>query len=418
MALVSNGSSQYSLHTLTTSINTANAFTIAFTFRTGATVTGSVQIPFNINRASSFARGWGVEISSAGLIRGFNETGSRTYTTTLATAAPNTVYTVVMTKASTTTGTVTFYLNTFANSALKSTTLSVDLTRIITGAMFSNVYQEYFGGKVGRIAFWPSILSNADVTVCLNNAQTPANCSVAPQDYWIAISNDTPTNGSNATVRTGTAYDSDTLSAAEISTITDPITIGSAFSFTGASWAGGTFTSITTNVTGSSVSGISGSTSSGSATLSGWVDGAAHAQIPTAVTFTFNDGTTSATKASNISLPSGYTKLPLSAPVTSVSTTIGGAILAQTGRTVVTNDVFYHTSYGDLVITPDTSFTVTDAGSFDLWLYVSSGADAGKNYYYAVTITESGDVVISNGLTTAGLTSSGLTRAGLTYSGL
>ena len=39
-------------------------------------------------------------------------------------------------------------------------------------------------------------------------------------------------------------------------------------------------------------------------------------------------------------------------------------------------------------------------------------------FYYAVTITEGGAVVVTGGLTSSGLTSSGLTRVGLTSTGL
>ena len=393
MALVSNGTNQYSLHTLTTLINTSNAFTIAFTFRTGSVVSGVSQVPLHINRASSFARGFGIEITSAGLIRGFAEIGSRSSTATLGTATANTVYTVVITK-NTGVGDAIFYVNSIVNTRTLGNSLNIDLTRIISGAMFSNAYQEYFGGKLGRIAFWPSKLSNLDITICLDNTQTPAACSVTPQDYWIAIANDAATYGSNATVRTGTTYDADVLSASVIDSITDPIESGGTFSFTGTSWSGGTFTSITTSLAGVTVSSIAGTTSSGSAVISGWLDGVVHADIPAAATFTFNDGASTDAIAANISLPTDYTRLPLVNPWVTNTQTIAGAIYAQTGRTLATGDIFYPQLYDGLEIFEDTDWE-GDAGTFDLWVRVAAGADAGKMFYYAVTITESGAVVIT-----------------------
>lgn len=413
MALVSNGSSQYSTHTLTTLISTANAFTMAFTFRTGSTVTGVTQVPLHINRASSFARGFGLEISTTGQIRGFSETGSRAYTTSLGTATANTVYTVVMTKAATGTGNATFYLNTFANSATRTNTLTIDLTRIISGAMYSNTYLDYFGGKVGRIAFWPSILSNADIAICLDNSQTPASCSVAPQDYWIAISNDTPTNGSNATVRTGTTYDSDALLAATIDTITDPIDAGGVLAFTATGL--GTVSSITTNIPAITVGAITGTGASGGATISGWVDGAPYPDLPTAITFTFSDGTVSPTKSSNVRTPSGYVRQQF-IEWTVDSPSYLGTLFDADGFDVVGSS-FSYIPYSDLTIGADTKINVSVAGTIIGWLRPTTGFGAGNVYYYSISVTSSGEIT-GGGLTSSGLTSSGITRPGLTSAGL
>ena len=176
-------------------------------------------------------------------------------------------------------------------------------------------------------------------------------------------------------------------------------------------------TTIATNASGVTCSNIGGSTNAATFDISDRVDGGPYPKSGTSVNFTFINGSESAVGSQTVVKKANETLVTISSPLFTANT-LAQAILDQTGRTVVTGDEFYHTAYSDLAITPDTDFTVTDAGSFDLWLYVSSGADAGKNYYYAVTITESGDVVISNGLTTAGLTSSGLTRVGLTSSGL
>jgi len=415
MALVSNGTNQYSLHTLTTLISTANAFTIAFTFRTGAVVSGVVQVPLNINRSSGFARGFGLEISSAGVIRGFAETGSRTYTTSLGTATANTVYTVVVEKDSTATGSANFYLNSISNTASRGNSLLIDLTRIMSGAMYSNAYLDYFGGKVGRIAFWPSLLSNADITICLDNAQTPAACSVPPQDYWIAISNDIATNGSNATVRTGATYDSDTLLAATIDPITDPIEAGGNLSFTATGL--GTVTSITTNISAITAGLITGTGSSGGATISGWVDGSPYPDLPAAIIFTFSDGVVVPTKASNVAMPSGFVRQQFTEWTVDDPSFLGNLFDAD-GFDVVGAQFFY-IPYSDLVIGADTKIDVSTAGTIVGWLRPSTGFGAGNMHQYTIDVTESGAVVVSGGgLTSSGLTSPGFTSSGLTSTGL
>jgi len=196
-----------------------------------------------------------------------------------------------------------------------------------------------------------------------------------------------------------------------VSAIDDPIVEGASFNYTQSGM--GTLSGITTNKTGVTVSSVTAS----SAVLSGWTEGGLYPDLPSAVQFEFTGSTGSALKSSNISAPAGYTKLTIASPLF-IANTLPAVILAVTGRTIVAGDVFQHTTYGDLVITDDGDWEATGSGSFDLWLRVAAGADAGKMYQYTVTITESGAVVVTGGLTSSGLTSSGLTRVGLTSSGL
>lgn len=176
-------------------------------------------------------------------------------------------------------------------------------------------------------------------------------------------------------------------------------------------------TTITTNASGVTCSSIGGATNAPTFTLSDRVDGGLYPKSGTSVNFTFTNGSETAVGAQTVVKKTTETVAAISSPLFAANT-LANAILDQTGRTVATGDEFYHTTYSDLVIGADTDFTVTDAGTFDLWLYVSSGADIGKNYYYAVTITESGEVVINTGLTSSGQTSRGLTTSGLTHRGL
>jgi len=173
---------------------------------------------------------------------------------------------------------------------------------------------------------------------------------------------------------------------------------------------------ITTNTSGLTCSGIGGSTNAATFNVSDRVDGGLYPKSGTNVTFTFTNGGESDAANQSVVHKAAETKVVISAPLFTANT-IAQAIFDATGRAVAAGDEFYHTTYSDLVITTDTDFTVTDAGTFDLWHYVNAGADAGKNFYYAVTITESGEVVIAGGLTTAGLTHRGFTASGLTHRG-
>jgi len=175
---------------------------------------------------------------------------------------------------------------------------------------------------------------------------------------------------------------------------------------------------ITTNAAGVTCSSIGGTTNAPTFTISDRVDGSLYPKSGTSVLFTFALDDEVAVDSQTITAKPSETIVEIEAPLF-VGNTLANAILLQTGRTIATGDQFNHTSYSGLEIFQDTDLTATGGGSFDLWLWVSSGADAGKVYYYAVTITESGAPVISGGgLTTVGLTSSGFTSSWLTSTGL
>lgn len=403
MALILNGTNHYANGVLTATRDTALGYSYAVTFKTGATVTGVRQVVSCLNVASGNFRGFSIVIRADGLFAavvnaaGADSDGTAPYTNI--TAQPNTIYRAVLVRSTTN---ITLYINAIGNTYTRTTAITQITARIHHGGKYSaTTFSEPFTGKIVRSAFWPSELSTADITVCLDQLQTPANCSVAPQDYWLAIANDTPTNGSNALVRVnGAVYDADTLSAPSITSITNPIAVGGTFSFTGGAWVNSNFTSITSNITGATVSSITGNTTSGGATVAGWVDGQAYAETPCAITFTFNDGAGTDTEASVLNPQAGYTKVPISDPIVNTLGYLAGDIKDQTGRIIVTGDRIYHTvpaGMPDLEIDPDTWYSVTNEGTFDLWLWVSSGVDAGKMYYYQVVITESGGAVIITG---------------------
>lgn len=169
---------------------------------------------------------------------------------------------------------------------------------------------------------------------------------------------------------------------------------------------------ITTNASGVTCSNIGGTTNAATFDISDRVDGGLYPKSGNSVNFTFTKGAESATGAKTVVKKATETLVAISSPLF-IAKTLAQAILDQTGRTVATGDEFYYTTYSDLVITTNTDYTVTDAGSFELWLYVSTGANAGKNYFYSVSITEGG-IVINGGITSSGLTSIGLSSVGLT----
>lgn len=176
----------------------------------------------------------------------------------------------------------------------------------------------------------------------------------------------------------------------QVDSITDPVEAGGTITFTTSGFA--SLTAITTNQTGITVSGITGV--DGTATVAGWANNAVYPDLPVDVTYTFTDGTNSDTIEGEVIKPAAYTRLPMASPVLTAGY-LAGDVLAQTGRTHVSGDIMFHTTYGNFALAADTGYTVSSEGSIELWVRVAAGADAGKMFYYAVSITESGAVVVS-----------------------
>jgi len=179
-----------------------------------------------------------------------------------------------------------------------------------------------------------------------------------------------------------------------IDSIDDPIPSGDTFDFTYSGFTA--ITGVTTDVSNLTVDSITYSAGSGTARVVGFAEGALYPEIPTAAEFTFTDGTHNFAIDTNVSAPTGFTKVDVVDPNTIDTTAFAGALLAQTSRLMVTGDDVFHTDYSDLVMSPNTNIAVTGEGSFEVWLRVSAGADAGKMYYYRVTITDGGGVVVDS----------------------
>jgi len=432
MALVTNGTNQYASANLTTLVNAANEFSVAFTFKTGATVTGVRQSVFCLTRSSSYLSGIALAIRTDGKIvvisngNGSDTEGSGPFFGV--TAAPNTSYRCVITKAAGATGAITGYLDvittTYSRASVSSTR---DLTRISLGVQLNTPLIEFFGGKTTRFAFWPSVLSTADINVCLNPAQTPADCAVAPQDYWAAFSSDAPTIGSNSLTRfNSAAYDSDLIVPPTISTVNDgnPIEFGQTGVTADMVGYSGTPTSGSIAYSGGTVaiSNIVGSSTSITFDVAGRTDGAAYPLSGTDGTLSLTYTTETAAKSTSLVKPSAETRLTFEFADTTSPNSIAYP-LAQAGYTPEGGEICF-TPYGDFDLDPeddgttDGIYTVSTGGTINGWFRPVTGTGAGNVYQYTVTITESGAVVVTGGLTSSGLTSSGLTRVGLTSSGL
>lgn len=171
-------------------------------------------------------------------------------------------------------------------------------------------------------------------------------------------------------------------------------------------------TTITTNATGVTCGTISGTTNAPTWVQTVRTDGAVFPKSGTVVTYTFTNGAETANGDQTINKDADQTAVIVSSPINDDTTCLFGAIFATTGRSAANGDEVYHTvpvGMSDLVVNPDGTMEVTNAGTFTCWVWTIA---TGVNYYYSVTITENG-VVIGVGLTSAGLTVSGLTSSGL-----
>ena len=388
MAILFNGTTASAISAIDVSTSNTAEFTLAFTFKTGSTVSGVVQVPIHLNRASSFARAWGLEIGTTGLIRGFRYGGSFGYTASLGTAVANTVYRCVMTKSSA--GVLSVYLNTIGNVQTNSVGNITDvLTRVITGALYDNAYTKYFGGQVARIAKYDSVLSPADITLLLTDGQTPASTSVAPSSYWIAVANDTPTIGVNSTVRTVATYDGDTLSSAPSYAITvvnsgNPVKAGSVFTATTTGFANVT----SGTLGGKALTGVSFLSNTVTATAPVFVDGQTFYEVDTTKTLSLSDGTNSAQVDITAASPEGTASVVLNSPLL-VSSTYLGYWMNSLGYTPVTGDrVIYSNS--DCTVGEMGDVVADDPVVTTIWLWQNS-ADTLRSF--TVTISEDGVIV-------------------------
>jgi hypothetical protein len=178
-------------------------------------------------------------------------------------------------------------------------------------------------------------------------------------------------------------------------------------------------TSITTSV-GVTCSNIGGTTNAPTFDINYPTNGSIYPKSGTSVLFTFTRGTEISSASQVVTKRADETEIILSSPVTDNTTYVAGAILAQTGRTLATNDVVdYIVPPGmpDLVMAADSGITVTNAGTFEMRVYINAGVDAGKNYFYTVTVAAGGAVIgilFAKKITATKLTATKLTATKIT----
>ncbi len=405
MTLIVNGTTQYASADLTTSYVMSGAISFTGTFRTGSSVMGAERVVASIRNVSGNYRGLNFRIGADGYFKvGSNTSGGDNYGSSpwLGLAQPNTTYRFVVTKDSG--GNVTGYLNSLVITYTRGTTGNTHtLTKILISATSGiSAAHSFFDGKAVNFAIFGSVLSSTDISVCLSTLTTPNDCSVSPIEYWTMVGTSANEVGANPlTLVAGATIDSDVIVSQTISSINggSPITAGQ----TSIPVVAANFSAKPTAVTATYDSGTKSITATIGAgdkdnfviNIADRVDTGFYPVSGATVTFTFTYDAESAAITAPVVKKSSETLVDISSPLFTAKT-LAQAILDQTGRTVATGDKFYRTHYGNLSVTSDTDWEVTDPGSFDLWLYVAAGGDAGKNYYYAVTITEGGGAVITS----------------------
>ncbi len=172
----------------------------------------------------------------------------------------------------------------------------------------------------------------------------------------------------------------------------NPVQNGAAFNAAVTGYTG----VVSASLGGQPMTGLSYNSDVMTGTPANWVDAQPFYDAGTNQTLTYVNGVQTASKSVPTVAPAGYTRLPLSSPVLTAGY-LAGDIQAQTGRTLTSADVFYHTTYSNLVLNADTSYSVqlTGSNTIDLWVRIGSGVDAGKMFNYTVTFSVSSGVVVS-----------------------
>lgn len=146
------------------------------------------------------------------------------------------------------------------------------------------------------------------------------------------------------------------------------------------------------------------------------IEGALGDSLPFEANFTFTNDAEVASASETINYKTTEVKIVFTAPIKTNQTYLPYPMEANGHDT--DNAEIYYIPYEDLVVDTTGKVTVTNPGTFTLWLRPTEGPTAGRTYFYDVTVASGGAVVSANGLTRAGLTTSGLTSAGLTRAGL
>jgi len=153
-------------------------------------------------------------------------------------------------------------------------------------------------------------------------------------------------------------------------------------------------TSITCNLAGITCSSIGGTTNAPTFVKSQRVNGQPWPLNGSTATFTYVNGSETASGTQAIQKEAGDVVLTVSGGITD-DPSAWTYWLTQDGFTVEGGELSY-TPYGDLVLTADGGGTVTDAGMFTSWFRPATGTGAGNVYYYEFTISDGGIIQQTN----------------------
>lgn len=185
---------------------------------------------------------------------------------------------------------------------------------------------------------------------------------------------------------------------------------------------------IISDAAGLTFSNIGGDVNAPEFDVSDMVHGDPYPEIGSTVNITFTYGEDedeeTATGEATIGAKDDQTSVQVDDPAF-VRSTLANLMLLQNGRTIATGDWVHYIvpeEMPDLAIAPNTNITSTNEGTFDLWLWVSSGDDAGKVFSYTVVFKEppsmpaSTSVSVSEGATTLGTFAADAGSAPIIYS--
>lgn len=194
---------------------------------------------------------------------------------------------------------------------------------------------------------------------------------------------------------------------AQLSTITDPIVFGSPIA-----WSDSGFSSPVTTIT---AIGLSATSVNGTLKTAAW-PALADGQVITVAlpatdqTVTASNGSESATINTDFNLAAGY------AAVTFASAVSGDDKFLGYHETLTDGFLGYYPTANGLVIGAAGDITCDGPFTFTMFLHKFSGDKS--TVQLNVTVTESGSLIVTSGLTSAGLSNSGLSNSGLSVTGL
>lgn len=441
MSSIYNGSTSRAILAIRTpEALSTNDFTIAVTFKTPSTIAAQEQTICSIGPSTSWFNGARIGINAAGYLEMSSHNSTVRYIVSTVQAVPDTVYRVLLTK---TTGTDSkFYVNNLATVVTASNfNVNGSATALMVGAKHTSttgsdtIWNSLFAGFVTYVSYWKSVLSNADITYVLTEANYPIGASVQPDEYWTMIA-DGASALSGGSVATINAVTFDTAALRSSSSVTS-INNGNAIPSGGVNIPAilngftGTPTSITCMYAGETksllVSNIQGTASSVTFNIADRANAEDYPIDGASLLFTFIYGTEVATSSAAITKKATETLVSFSNPVTADATYIAKDLVTL-GHTVTDGD-FYYVPYGNLVVGTNSGVNASTPGTFQGWFRPISGSTAGKMYLVNVTVIDSsrlnygGSVNINtlalssiNNVTVGGRTITGFTGSNNVYS--